>query len=87
MTPDEAKQILILNRPDRPKSTDRRQLQKAIDIIVEAMSERQFGNWVSGLPDMEPDHYICSNCEQDLTYTPKFCPNCGSYMGVWEYDE
>ena len=37
MTIEEAKQILMEHRPDRPRSTDRRQLQKAIDVILEAV--------------------------------------------------
>lgn len=35
MTNEEAKIILKFHRPDRPRSTDRRQLQKAIDVILE----------------------------------------------------
>ena len=31
---NEAKQILIENRPDRPQSTKKRRLQAAIDLIL-----------------------------------------------------
>jgi hypothetical protein len=37
MTIEEAKKILLENRPDRPKSTERRQLQVAIDIILKEL--------------------------------------------------
>lgn len=35
MTLEEAKTILIENRPDRPHGTERRRLQAAIDVIIE----------------------------------------------------
>lgn len=35
MTTEEARIILKFHRPDRPRSTDRRQLQKAIDVILD----------------------------------------------------
>lgn len=35
MTNEEARWILKFHRPDRPRSTDRRQLQKAIDVILD----------------------------------------------------
>ena len=87
MTPEEAKQVLILNRPDRPKSTERRQLQKAIDVIIEAMQERALGQWSPRLHASENEIYICSNCHNEYGDDPKFCPFCGAYMGVWEYGE
>ena len=39
MTIEEARKILLENRPDRPRSTERRQLQKAIDVILESQQE------------------------------------------------
>ena len=43
MTVEEAKIILKFHRPDRPRSTEKRQLQQAIDVILadqkEAISE------------------------------------------------
>ena len=85
MTPDEAKQILITNRPDRPKSTERRQLQKAIDIILEALEERRISQWVFKLHGAERDYYTCIKCGYTMgNDTPKFCPGCGAYMGIWE---
>lgn len=34
MTPEEARIILKFHRPDRPRNTERRQLQQAIDVIL-----------------------------------------------------
>lgn len=83
MTPEDAIQILIQNRPDRPKSTDRRQLQKAIDIIIEAMRERTIGTWVE-----DPAGTItCSRCGVVPPERTKFCSCCGAYMGEWAYGE
>lgn len=84
MTVDEARQILIKNRPDRPKSTERRQLQKAVDVILEALEERQFGQWASHPQDNGHDVFICSNCNGECGFIRKFCPNCGAYMGTLE---
>lgn len=35
MTIEQARRILMENRPDRPRSTERRQLQVAIDTILQ----------------------------------------------------
>ena len=35
----EAKQVLLKHRPDRPKSADNRQLQVAIDVILEDLDK------------------------------------------------
>lgn len=83
MTPDEAKQILLANRPDRPKSTDRRQLQKAIDIILRALDERTLGTWVDS-SDTE-NAITCSRCGTVTQDKTKFCSCCGAYMGEWAY--
>lgn len=87
MTPEEAKEILIKNRPDRPKATERRQLQKAIDVIIEALKDRSIGKWIPRLHASENEIYICSNCKQEVGYDPRYCPHCGAYMGEWEYGE
>ena len=39
MTNEQARKILLENRPDRPRSTRRRQLQQAIDVILEDQKE------------------------------------------------
>lgn len=36
---EQAKQILRENRPERPRSTEKRQLQAAIDVILKDQSE------------------------------------------------
>ena len=33
----DAMEILLEHRPDRPRSTDRRQLQQAIDVILDTL--------------------------------------------------
>lgn len=38
---NEAKQILIENRPDRPQSTKNRRLQAAIDLIISELDRYQ----------------------------------------------
>ena len=40
MTDNEAKKILLENRPDRPRNTSGRRLQVAIDIAIKALQER-----------------------------------------------
>lgn len=82
MNPEEAKEILIANRPDRPKSTDRRRLQKAVDVIIEALDERKVGQWIPRLHASENDIFICSSCKEELGWDPKYCPRCGAYMGT-----
>lgn len=84
MTPETALQILIQNRPDRPKSTDRRQLQKAVDVIIEAMRERTIGTWSERDPD---GSVVCSRCGVPSPDHTKYCAYCGAYMGAWEYGE
>ncbi len=36
---EQAKKILMENRPERPRSTEKRQLQAAIDVILKDQSE------------------------------------------------
>ena len=38
MTAEEAKQILLENRPNRPRKTEQRKLQKAIDVAVDVIN-------------------------------------------------
>lgn len=40
MTDNEAKKILLENRPDRPRNTSGRRLQVAIDVAIKALQER-----------------------------------------------
>lgn len=40
MTLKEAKQILTEQRPDRPRSTENRLLQAAIDVAIEAIDDK-----------------------------------------------
>lgn len=39
MTVEEAKIILKFNRPDRPRSMEKKRLQQAIDVILEDQKE------------------------------------------------
>ena len=39
MTIEQARKILLVNRPDRPRSTEKRQLQMAIDTILKDQKE------------------------------------------------
>ena len=39
MTIEQARKILLENRPDRARSTERRQLQQAIDVILDGQTE------------------------------------------------
>ena len=85
MTVEQAKQILVENRPDRPKSTERRQLQKATDIILEALQYRPLGRWEL----CDNSSLRCSYCNSLTKYsnaddikTFHYCYNCGAYMGA-----
>lgn len=71
MTDEEARWILKFHRPDRPRSTDRRQLQKAIDVILDE------GEWIANpLGD-----YVCNKCSWVVgKFERNFCPNCGKKM-------
>lgn len=74
MTNEEARWILKFHRPDRPRSTDRRQLQKAIDVILE--DQRPTSYWV------DDEHgTICHHCGSLSHRWSKFCPDCGAQMG------
>ena len=92
MTNEEAKIILKFHRPDRPRNTDRRQLQKAIDVILEEQITK--GKNLNDEYD-DVDQFICSKCGIELQnwnryetdedtgekycydYRFNFCPNCG----------
>jgi hypothetical protein len=85
MTIDQAQQILIANRPDRPKSTDRRKLQKAVDIILEALDNRHLARWEI----CDSEYLKCSYCHKLTKYSNEdeikefhYCYNCGAYMGA-----
>lgn len=85
MTIEQARQILIENRPDRPKSTERRQLQKATDIILEALQYRPLGKWTI----CDSEYMQCSYCDHLTKYSNAddiklfhYCYNCGAYMGA-----
>lgn len=41
MSIEEAKEILLRNRPERPRSTNRRRLLQAIDIIIEELDRKE----------------------------------------------
>lgn len=41
MSIEEAKQILLQNRPERPRAANRRRLLKAIDIIIEELDRKE----------------------------------------------
>ena len=82
MTVEEAKQILISNRPNRPKSTDRRKLLRAVDLILDALEERNSGEWVAV---EDTNLFKCSHCGiSEVERKSKFCPDCGAYMGIWD---
>ena len=84
---EEAKTILINNRPDRPQSTSRRKFQRAVDTILEALEDREIAGWVV---DAESGNLMCSICHTSLVDSPqcsKFCRWCGAYIGVTENDE
>ena len=85
MTIDQAQQILIANRPDRPKSTDRRKLQKAVDVILEALDNRHLAKWII----CDSGYMKCSYCNHPTKYSSNddiktfhYCYNCGAYMGA-----
>ena len=82
MTLEEAKELLIANRPDRPKSSDRRRLQKAVDVILEALYDRTSGEWTPVSHDGKDDTFVCSNCLREADLKTRFCPRCGAYMGI-----
>lgn len=42
MNKDEAIKILKIYRPDRPRTTERRRLQQAIDVILDENKEKPF---------------------------------------------
>ncbi len=46
MTIDEAIQVLLENRPDRPYKTAGRRLQVAIDTVVEEIRRQQKGETI-----------------------------------------
>ena len=88
MTREESKQILLLNRPNRPQKTEGRQLQQAIDVIVATLDEysnllnsmrvvyKQHGKWI-----VNPNgDFVCDNCSRVLKVEENFCPNCGAKM-------
>ena len=85
MTPEEARQILIANRPDRPQATERRQFQKAVDVILTLIEDRNFGEW-----EVEDGNPLvkCSKCGgEDINSAFKYCHYCGAYMGIWEFND
>ena len=56
MTSEEARWILKYNRPDRPRKTDKRQLQQAIDAAIATMEayENLMKMMLKGEEDDEP---------------------------------
>ena len=76
MTNEEARWILKYHRPDRPRSTDRKQLQKAIDVILE--DQRPKGMMINKAPY---GWGYCSECGKVLEPQDKFCWYCGTQMG------
>ena len=38
------------------------------------------GEWIPRLHASENDIFICSNCNRECGYDPKYCPNCGAKM-------
>lgn len=80
MTNEEARWILKFHRPDRPRSTDRRQLQKAIDVILE--DQRPQGEWIDHSEDGYIECPICNcltNCDDNIDEL-HYCWNCGAKM-------
>ena len=76
MTREEAKEALSVL-----KIYDNQWLREAIDMAIEALSERT-GEWIENAPegqDIDPP-YICSICgHAESTRTP-FCEQCGAKM-------
>lgn len=72
MTNEEARWILKFHRPDRPRSTEMKQLQKAIDVILDE------GEWLDSNEDWF-DH-ICSSCGLKTRFVWNYCPECGKKM-------
>ena len=93
MTSKEAIRVLEDNRPSvifEDEDTQKRmaELCQAIDMAIEALSERPNGEWVEHFDGNEWTWH-CTNCkteyyQEDLFMGgcefPRFCPNCGADM-------
>ena len=75
MTNEEARWILKFHRPDRPRSADRRQLQKAIDVFLEE------GEWIPCTDYDGFTYWRCPSCGMFNDFERfKYCPDCGKKM-------
>lgn len=80
MTRKKAIEYLEWIRPKKPYTMDRKNVQEAIDMGIEALKEqRPHGEWTK-LTIYESTCSCCKNVidRQMFVELPNFCPNCGS---------
>lgn len=91
MTTEEAKNILLSYRPDRPRKTEDRRLQKAIDTVLNSLETymKAFNSsdiTVGGLSD-KTKYSGCFKCSAHNHCVDAFQPHsvyCGGYEGKLE---
>ena len=89
LTKEAAIEYLKWIRPQKPWSLDKINVQKALDMAIEALQEeRSQGEWEYVQYDANPKigNWHCSNCRCipfsiDIEHQKtNFCPNCGARM-------
>lgn len=86
MTREKAIEYLEWVRPKKPYTQDKKNVQTAIDMAIEALSDRTHGEWVEGVIG----YHYCSECHNyaladddladDEEVLSDFCPCCGADM-------
>lgn len=71
------KKILSIPNSDAARTIE------AIDMAIEALSDRPTGEWVDakGTPTNEMYSVNCSECGEWSEYRTNYCGACGCYMG------
>lgn len=93
MTTEEAKNILLSHRPDRPRKTEDRRLQTAIDTVLNALElyMKAFDSsdiTVGGLSD-KTKYSGCFKCPFHINCVDAFKPHavyCNEYKKEISYD-
>lgn len=81
MNGEQARIILKFHRPDRPRNTERRQLQQAIDVILGEETKPK-GEWLKTNDNVLYECSVCGrkiNCLPSQTKYYPFC-HCGADM-------